>query len=564
MHRYHVARPPRTFDRPNLLRGTVGALAILTCLISAPLVLGQVSIIPLVQEISVNPGGKTRFDLRIRNRSEQTMTFSVRGSNLDISQEGLPSPVAQETDWSCAEWITFTPTVFELQEDSVQVIQGLLSAPVGIVGGHYAFITCQYRVPREPISFVPGEEARAQVELGRAVSSVLLVTVRSSKNDAQLRPDSLFLVSGQGETSSMILDQSAQSGPDVWQVTLPVTNTGNLHTVAAGQVSIWTEEMRLVERADLRAGKGYVLPGKSRLFKAEGTRRLDDGIYMVRVAIRTREGKFTGGSFPFYIMQGTAVSDVPPETVREMLEAFTPKFGLSKNLLEFAVTPNARRTGGIRLTNYLPDTLSVTARPVAWTTDDHGNVVFEPDSSQLVKPCTSWLAVSPNPIVIPPKRGATAKVTVTAPSELDGEYYGAIVFEIEDTRKDLPPELQIRRTALVMVTSATGLVTKASVEVLAYEPVSQLMRTFTIDVANDGNVHCFASGKLTILDKNWDRVLEPVTFGGLQDYLLPEKSLTYVIPCAGALEPGRYKAVFEVKYSDEARSAVVEYHFFAE
>ncbi|MCX6600831.1 MAG: hypothetical protein NT025_04640 [bacterium] len=538
-------------------------LAILTALILAPVVTGQVSIIPLIQEISVNPGGKTQFDLRIGNRSEQTMAFSMHGSNLDISQEGIPSPLAEQTDWSCAEWITFTPSDFELQTDSVQTVQGLISAPVGVVGGHYAFITCQYRISAEPTGFVPGKEARAQIEFGRAVSSTLLVTVRSSKNDVQLRPDSLLLVSGQGERPALTLDRSAAGGPNVWQVTVPVTNTGNLHTVATGQVSIWTEDLRLVERADLLAGKGFVLPRKSRLFKAQGTRPLDDGTYMVRVALRSREGKFTGGSFPFYIVQGTPTSDVPTETIRDIMEAFTPKFGLSKNLLDFAVTPNARRTGGIRLTNYSQDTLSIIARPVTWTMDDIGKVVLEPDPSQLINPCVSWLDVSPNPIVILPKSGAMAKVTVAAPEEVEGEYYAAIVFETGEMRKDLPAELQLGRTALIMVASATGLVRKATIEVTAYKPISPLMRTFTINVVNAGNVHCFASGKLTILDKNWKAVLEPITFGGPQDYLLPGKSYTYVAPCAGALERGRYSAVVEVEYSEEARSEVTEYYFDA-
>jgi len=563
MHRHRIEMAPYISCRTHLLRSVVCTLAILTALISAPVVTAQISIIPLIQEVSVNAGGKTRFDLRIGNRSEETMTFSMQSSNLNISQEGVPSPMAQETDWSCAEWITFTPSVFELQKDSFQVVQGLLTAPVGVVGGHYAFIVCQYRVPAEPTPFVPGKEPRARVELGRAVSSVLLVTVRSSKNDAQLRPDSLLLVSGQGETPALALDRSAQSGPKIWQVTVPVTNTGNLHTVATGQVSIWTEDLRLVERADLLAGKGFVLPGKTRLFKAQGTRPLDDGIYMVRVAIRSREGKFAGGSFPFYIVQGMPTSDVPTETVREIMQALTPKFGLSKNLLDFAVTPNARRTDGIRLTNYSPDTLSVLARLIAWTTNDSGYVVFDPDPWQLVKPCVSWLEISPNPILIPPKLAATAKVTVAAPPELEGEYYGAVVFETEDVRKDLPPELQAARTVLVMVSSAAGLVRKATIEVSDYKPISPLMRTFTISVANAGNVHCYASGKLTILDKNWKAVLEPITFGGSQDYLLPGKSFTYVVPFAGALEPGRYSAVFEVQYSDEARSEVTEYYFDA-
>jgi hypothetical protein len=52
------------------------------------------------------------------------LTFSSHPYNLDISEEGMPSPIREETEWSCVDWITFTPKTFELQADEVQIVEG--------------------------------------------------------------------------------------------------------------------------------------------------------------------------------------------------------------------------------------------------------------------------------------------------------------------------------------------------------------------------------------------------------------------------------------------------------
>ena len=386
-------------------------LALLCYLVSVPPALGQVSVVPLVQEVSVNRGGKTRFQLRIANRGSEMRTFSIHPYNLDISEEGMPSPIREETEWSCVDWITFTPKTFELQADEVQIVEGLVHAPKDALGGHYAFITCEYSIPSQPVIFGEQQKSQADIQFGRAVSSILMITVRSSKNLVQMEPDSLVLVSGQSVSYDLMQDFSVPAEGNIWQVILPVENTGNIHTVAQGEVSIWTEDIRLVEKAPLLAGRGYVLPGKRRLFQAQGTKPLADGIYMVKVQIRTREGKLVQGSFPYSIAKGKAIQGAASEALRVLIEASTPRFSLSERLLDYKITPRGKRTKGIRLTNHTSDTLSVASRVVAWTLDDSGKVVLNPDVSELTKPCVSWVTVSPNPISIPPKRSSTAKVT---------------------------------------------------------------------------------------------------------------------------------------------------------
>ncbi len=506
-------------------------------------------------------GGRTRFQLRMGNRTAEALTFSMHAYDFDINENGMPFASVEETEWSCADWITFTPQTFELQGDGTQIVEGLVRAPKDAQGAYYAFITSDFRTPTKPLSFGEGDESQIQLQLGRAVSSVLMVTLRSSKNYVQLEPDTLILTSGQSASFDVALDPAVQGSANVWEVTLLVANTGNVHTVARGDVSIWTEDMRVVERAKLLAGKGYVLPGKSRLFNAQGTKALDDGIYMVKVSIRTREGKFVQGSFPYSIIHGKSIPGAASEAIRALVQASMPRFSISERLIDFKVSPKSTRTRGIRLANHLSDTLSIYAKVVSWSISDSGKVVLNPDESDVVKPCVSWISVSPSPILLPPKRSGTAKVRVTAPEQLDGEYYAAVIFQTSNSEPALPTELLLGRTALVTVSSSRNLEYRADIESVTYQLISPMLRGFVVNVANNGNVHCFVSGKLELYDRQWNLVMEPITFGGTRHYILPQRVRGYFVACPGALEPGRYEAVVKVEYHEEAAPLISKVYF---
>ena len=536
-------------------------LILLWSQILAPSVFGQVSIVPLIQEISVNRGGKTGFQLQIANRGTETLAFSMHTYNLGISEEGVPSVNQEETQWSCMDWITFSPNTFELEVDKIQIVDGLVRAPKDAEGGYYAFITCEFSVPSGPFNFGKDNKSQVDIQLARAVSSVLLVTARSSKNHVQLEPDSLFLASGKERSKDIELSPNGQETGNNWQVNLAVVNTGNVHTVAMGDVSIWTEGARLVERAQLLAGRGYILPGKRRLFKAQGTKRLEDGIYMVKAQLRTKDGKLVQGAFPYSIVKGEAIPGAASDAIRALMEASAPPFSLSTNLLDFGITPGGNTTKGIRLTNYTPDTLSVSARLVNWSMNDSGMVTLNPDPKNIVKPCLSWVTVSPEPLLLPPKGSGSAKINVNAPAEINGEYYTAIIFETSKTGKMLPTEFELARTLFVTVSFKKNLEYKASISSVSYDPISPMMRAFVVNVENVGNVHCFTQGEIEIYDKKYNLMMEPIAFGSSQDYLLPERIRGYVVPCPGALAPGTYEAVIKVKYNEESEPAISKFNF---
>jgi hypothetical protein len=517
--------------------------------------------IPKAQEITVNRGGKSRFNLQIANRGAEPLTFAMHAYGLAMTVEGMPGPIKAKTEQSCADWMTFTPVTFELGPDEVQIVEGLLHAPNDAVGGYSAFITAEFRMPSLPFALDDEEKLQAQVDLGRAVSSVVFVTARSSQNLATLEPDSLVLFSGRSSSRGTAPVLSGSGSDDGWRASLIVKNTGNIHTQAIGEISIWREDASLVDRAALTAGRGYILPGRDRLFTASGERPLSDGIYMAKVQLRTKEGRLVQGTFPYSVVGGEAAAGAASDDIRALIKATAPAFSLSKRMLDYRITPGGRRTQGVTLKNYSADTLTVLARTVDWTLDEDGKVVLRPDPSSLLRPCTSWLSVSPNPIVIPPKRSKSVKVTVTAPSELEGEYYSAVVFETPESEEPLPTEFELPRALLMTVSSAKGLEYGAEIESFYHEPVSSLMRIFVVNALNTGNTHCFASGALEIYDLKFNMVMEPIPFGSPSDYVLPGRVRGYAVSCPGALEPGTYEAVVVLDYQDGAEPAISTIRF---
>jgi hypothetical protein len=111
------------------------------------------------------------------------------------------------------------------------------------------------------------------------------------------------------------------------------------------------------------------------------------------------------------------------------------------------------------------------------------------------------------------------------------------------------------------VSSPQGLEYQAEIDSFYHDPVSSLMRMFIVNALNTGNTHCFASGKIEIYDLKSNLVMEPIPFGGLNDYILPDRIRGYAVPCPGALAPGTYEAVVMLDYQDGADPVVSKIRF---
>jgi hypothetical protein len=530
---------------------------------------GQLTVIPLLQEETVNRGGMTPFELRVTNHGDEAVSLAVEAHPMDVAPDGLPMMVDGTSEMSCAEWISFSPKEVALAAQGAATIRGVIRAPGDAQGSYCALLVASYRPGLDEVIFGEQGKSKASLNLGIGVSSVLLVTVRSSENKVSLRPDSLLLHTGR-ETGSSAGPLKSGKSADIWHADLGVENTGSVYTVVRGEVSIWTEDFRLIERARLSAGRGYVLPRHKRLLSAAGTKPLPDGVYVVRVNLQPRGGGPVQGTFPYSVVDGVAKSGAASERVRELIALATPAFTLSRNSLDYSILPGVKRTEGIQLTNLSAESLYVSPRLADWMLNKDGRLVLDPESSpdaaeaDLSRSALAWLDVTPNPIVLPPRRSATAKVTLSAPDLIDGEYYAAVVFDTGSEVADLPDEIELPRTVIVTASSPGQVKYLAEVASVEHTRVSSLLRNFTVNVENKGNVHCFVDGTVTIFDLSYKQMLDPVAFGGPGDFVLPGRSRGYVVSCTGSLPPGRYEAVIEVKYNEQSPPAISKIKFAAE
>jgi len=148
--------------------------------------------------------------------------------------------------------------------------------------------------------------------------------------------------------------------------------------------------------------------------------------------------------------------------------------------------------------------------------------------------------------VIPPGGKKAAKVLVQGPEEIDGEYFAAVLFDPVGTKKELPSEFQMTRALFVAASDKRSVKPSAQIS-FAVKP-GRKGCSYEIVLNNTGNVHCFASGRVNLLDDKGDRVTDPIEFGRGEEFVLPGGMRTHVVPWPGELEPGRYRAEVTVDF----------------
>jgi hypothetical protein len=194
------------------------------------------------------------------------------------------------------------------------------------------------------------------------------------------------------------------------------------------------------------------------------------------------------------------------------------------------------------------------ARLLDWNVDKNGHIVLLSEGkSPQTRSCASWLSISPDPLVLPPGRKKIVKMLLRAREEIDGEYYAALLFDLEGTTQDLPSEFQLPRTVFVAASAKRSVKPSATINSTVKKRADRNGCMFEIELENTGNVHCFASGRLSLHDQQGGRVGDPVEFGGEGEYILPGGIRVFLVTWQGDLEPGRYRVEFSIDFHKDAR-----------
>lgn len=249
-------------------------------------------------------------------------------------------------------------------------------------------------------------------------------------------------------------------------------------------------------------------------------------------------------------------------------------FILSPQLVELELLPGEKTKFSILLVN---ESKIRNARFLVYVSDlieerTGKYKVVEPGTSSYS--AASWIKVSPSDFVIGPGDGMEILAEVTVPRGVIGGRYAVIVFELAPEEKSKEEkfgtltlhhrmttavEISIkRRTAKrKAVISSLKVVSTREDETLARFGKEALM--FTVSLRNEGNIHLFGEGTLTIRSKKRRRIRQ-IPLGGGRGTVLPDSTVDFQSVLRRGLPPGDYIAEAVIKYAG-LRPAVAKIPF---
>ncbi len=524
-------------------------------------------LIPPIQEIEVQRGRTETFSIVVKNVGDEDVPSRFVAYDMDVSVEGRPDiadstiadSIAADSTlldslsdllWTrgCGKWITLDQSEAMIKAHESITLTGTITAPMDADGGYYALIK-GFFVGSDFES--ESEQDKKTIRLESQAAVVLLVRIPSSRNRAIIYPDTIIVYPMGEKGRDEVFDAGHETG---WSVLLPVRNVGNIHTVVSGAVSFWTASGTKIEAAELKGGKGYVLPGRVRNFRASGTDFLSDGYFMIRISLQNDQGMNVTKSFPFAIVEGDVYPGALSDDLKELLRTATPAFRLKQPFLTREVTPGGSSFMAVQLQSVVEDTALLIPHVTNWKLSEAGGAILTDEDDPDLRSCKSWFEFTEDRFILAPGRNKSFKMRINVPEDVAGEYYAAIVFYRDSTKLDLPDEFLGSRTQLIALATTQGTVSAIevdSIETQVLRDPSMTLHRFMFTVRNVGNMHCYAHGNLSLEKEVSKGLYDPVgkarEFGNVALYILPGGQRTYAVDVPN-LEPGKYRSILAVTY----------------
>ena len=520
----------------------------------------SMQLIPAMQELKVQRGTKADFTITVRNvgDSDEPSRFDVYDMNMTI--DGVPAIADSSYSYGCSEWITLDPTNLLIKAGQSLTIHGTIQVPKQAEGGYYAMIKGTFSGSTIPLKTDKLRAGGSSLTIESSAAVVLMVTVPSLKNRAIIVPESLMVFPKAINVSDPNFFSATNKG---WQAILPVRNDGNIHVQVSGMASLWTENGLHIESAEIKAGRGFVLPGSVRNFIATGQNALSDGYYLMRIALNTSDRRAMANIYPFAVYKSEVQVNAQSEKLSELIKATAPGFSLHEPFIAKKVTPGGSTYLSIQLISSRPDTFLLYPRKVEWDIDETGSLVLGNALTMNSRSCSSWIEFTDSPLRITPGKSSSAKFKINIPPGISGEYYAAVVLDPDGPRPDLPKDFLVGRTQLIALSSVKGTTESVSIDSIKYIKQKRdniALHSFFVTVRNSGNAHCFAKGLLSFekavgsdLYKTTGRAIE---FGDTQSIILPggRRVFEIIVP---DLDKGKFRVYAGVTFKEGAEAVSI-------
>lgn len=210
-----------------------------------------ITVSPVQQEITLNPGQNVEEKLRVTNPTSSSVTlyFSVLNFTSD-NQDGKPtfySDSQRSSRFSLSSWITPNQKSLDLLAGQTKEVSYSISAPITAEsGGHYGAILLSTQQPENT------QGGQATIGVVGLVGSLLLVTVPGN-TVSHLDIDDF-------QSPSFLL------GPPAIFTTI-LKNTGTIHLAPEGVITLKNWTGNTVTNLNINDKKGNILPQSQRTFE---------------------------------------------------------------------------------------------------------------------------------------------------------------------------------------------------------------------------------------------------------------------------------------------------------
>ncbi|MFO7946943.1 MAG: hypothetical protein R6V19_09015 [Armatimonadota bacterium] len=523
----------------HLRRSKLSFFVCLTAMIaSAAISSAQLRIVPQIVRPTLMPGQTQTVRIAVQNVTETTRTLNTRVDNITLSPEGRPHRAGEDAPRGCREWLTVTPESVDVQPEVSQVFECTISPPRTASGGYYAMVTFSTRF-QEPEQQPEVEEgSAAMIGLSSSISAVFLVTVRGR--------DMSVGAEAQGVALGVPSDEERARTGKQWKAAVDVVNTGNMHAIMEGTLSILSEDGRTeLDKCSLSSGLGYVLPGMTRRFIGAGEYNLPDSAYLALSRIgptHAPKSSWARRITPFFVHDGRLQPGEPTDEMRQTAELLGARVMVRPARVTFDVPPRGRRTKPIDLRNPSEQPIILEPEIADWTITRDGEIqVAENLHGDRSRP---EMVQMPRRLQVPPRSHRTVPVAVQMPQDAVGDYYPAVVFRaVIDGEKQPQDATFLPSTMLHCTATNTG---EAHLEIESAEATRQSDGgvVFEMVVKNTGTLTVNVSGRVRIDAPDGSAVTGALALGGEDLQLLAAASRHVRATWYGSQEPGEYTAHF--------------------
>ena len=233
------------------------------------------SVEPARIELSV-PAGKRRGKIVVVNnsRSDQPLHVKMYVQDVVYLPDGTNDYVPPgSTEWSCANWLSITPTELDVSAGKSAEVRISAIAPEGAQGGHYAIVFFETS---------PTYTAQQGVGVNFRLGALTEIIVPNTEQH-------------QATLAKMSLTKPREVGVDIF-------NEGNVLVRPKGKVKIFDQHGKRVGQVDFNPQRLGVLPKTLRSFHVPLDRvSLSRGTYRVKAEIDYGTKYLLVGELPFSV-----------------------------------------------------------------------------------------------------------------------------------------------------------------------------------------------------------------------------------------------------------------------